>query len=100
MNNAAGLVHEGIWSLAIGLDNAVKRIAVGNDSGCEGLPGDLVPLEEFDYTNEKVGCILRQGFAEVNFTGITVSCSVFPCMYNMYTRVHFQSMYLLQFFLP
>ena len=55
----------------------MKRIAMGNDSGCEGLPGDLVPLEEFDYTNERVGCILRQGFAEVNFLGITVSCYVF-----------------------
>ena len=77
------MVHEGIWSLAIGLDNAVKRIAVGNDSGCEGLPGDLVPLEEFDYTNERVGCILRQGFAEVNFPGITVSCSVFSYILNM-----------------
>ena len=76
------MVHEGIWSLAIGLDNAVKRIAVGNDSGCEELPGDLVPLEEFDYTNEKVGCILKQGFAEVNFLGITVSCCVVPCILN------------------
>ena len=50
---------------------------MGNDSGCENLPGELVPLEKFDYTNEKVGCILRQGFAEVNFLGITVSCYVF-----------------------
>ena len=71
------MAHEGIWSLAIGLDNAVKRIAMGNDSGCEELPGDLVPLEEFDYTNERVGCILKQGFAEVNFLGITVSCPIF-----------------------
>ena len=70
------MAHDGIWSLAIGLDNAVKRIAMGNDSGCEELPGDLVPLEQFDYTNEKVGCILRQGFTEVNFLGITVSCPV------------------------
>ena len=50
---------------------------MGNDSGCENLQGELVPLEDFDYTNEKVGCILRQGFAEVNFVGITVSCYVF-----------------------
>ena len=64
-----------VWSMAIGLDNAMKRIAVKNDSGCEKLSGDLVPLEQFDYTNEKMGCLLRQGFAEVNFLGITVSCS-------------------------
>ena len=62
--------------MAIGLDNAVKRIAVRNDSGCEELSGDLVPLEKFDYTNERVGCLLREGFAEVNFLGITVSCRI------------------------
>ena len=67
--------------MAIGLDNAMKRIAVGNDSGCEGLPGELVPLEQFDYTNERVGCLLRQGFAEVNFLGITVSSYLnCPCI--------------------
>ena len=60
--------------MAIGLDNTMKRIAVRNDSGCEKLSGDLVPLEQFDYTNQKVGCLLRQSFAEVNFLGITVSC--------------------------
>ena len=62
--------------MAIGLDNAMKQIAMGNDSGCEKLSGDLVPLEQFDYTNDKMGCLLRQGFAEVNFLGITVSCRI------------------------
>ena len=33
--------------MAIGLDNAMKWIAVGNDSGCEKLSGKFVPLEEF-----------------------------------------------------
>ena len=63
-----------------------------NDSGCEGLPGDLVPLEKFDYTNERVGCILRQGFAEVNFFGLTVSCYVFLYINQC---IDFQSMHLL-----
>ena len=62
--------------MAIGLDNAMKQIAMGNASGCEKLSGDLVPLEQFDYTNDKMGCLLRQGFAEVNFLGITVSCRI------------------------
>ena len=62
--------------MAIGLDNTMKRIAVRNDSGCEKFSGDFVPLEQFDYTNERVGCLLREGFAEVNFLGITVSCRI------------------------
>ena len=59
--------------MALGLDATVQRIAQGNDSGCEGLPGDLVPLEDFDYTNERLGCIMKQSMRNVNFAGLTVS---------------------------
>ena len=69
----SGLAFDGMWALAIGLDIASKKISTGNDSGCEDLPGDLVPLEDFNYTNVKLGCIMRQGFSEINFFGVTVS---------------------------
>ena len=62
-----------MWSIAIGLDIASKKIKAGNDSGCENLYGELVPLEMFHHANEKVGCIMRKSFDEVMFTGITVS---------------------------
>ena len=70
---APGVPYDGIWSLALGLDNAIKRVAQGNESGCEELFGDLVPLEEFNYTNEKMGCILRKSINEVQFDGLSVS---------------------------
>ena len=69
----SGLAFDGMWALAIGLDIASKKISTGNDSGCEDLPGDLVPLEHFNYTNVKLGCIMRQGFSKINFFGVTVS---------------------------
>lgn len=60
------------WILALGLDNAVERVAMEDDSGCEHVPGEIVPLEEFDYFNEKMGCILKQSFGQVNFEGLSV----------------------------
>ena len=78
-----------MWSIAIGLDITSKKITAGNDSGCEHLYGELVPLEMFDYANVKLGCIMRKSFDEVMFTGVTVSlfeCVVFSIEYmNMST---------------
>ena len=66
------MAYDSIWSIAYGLDKASKKVAAGNDSGCGHLPGDLVPLEEFDYLNEKMGCVLKTSMDEVLFAGITV----------------------------
>ena len=62
-----------MWSIAIGLDIASKKVIAGNECGCEHLYGELVPLEMFDHANEKLGCIIRKSFDEVMFTGVTVS---------------------------
>ena len=68
-----GVAYDSMWSIALGLDKASKKIAAGNnDSECSDLPGDLVPLEEFDYSNEKLGCILKNSIDEVSFIGVTV----------------------------
>ena len=71
--STAGVAYDAVWAMAIGLDTASKRVRMGNESGCENLPGDLVPLEEFDYYNAKMGCVLQESFSETSFMGITVS---------------------------
>ena len=68
----AGVAYDTIWSIALGLDRAVDRINDNNDTGCENVTGELVPLEEFDYSNEKMGCLFYQCFREIEFLGITV----------------------------
>lgn len=73
----ASLAYDGIWAIAVGLDIATRRIAAGNDSSCDELPGDLVPLEQFNYTNEKLGCIMRQSLSQVEFLGLTVSLYIY-----------------------
>ena len=42
------------------------------DSDCDDLPGELLTLDKFNYTNEKMGCFMHKALQEVNFTGITV----------------------------
>ena len=72
----AGLAFDVIWAMALGLNATAQRIAQGNDSGCQDLSGDLVPLENFDYTNEKLGCIMKQSMGRLNYDGLTVSLSI------------------------
>ena len=63
--------------MALGLDHALERVNRNDSSGCDHLPGKLVPLEKFDYHNELMGCVLKKSFHRVNFTGITVRLSYY-----------------------
>ena len=69
----SGSSYDAIWAMALGVDHATEMIKTNNSSGCSHLPGKLVSLENFDYHNQLMGCVLRKSFHQVNFTGITVS---------------------------
>ena len=43
---------------------------------CTGLYGELVPLNEFNYSNAFMGCVIRYNFHRVNFSGMTVSTKI------------------------
>ena len=62
--------------MALGLHDASQKIMRNDSTGCDELPGELVPLEDFDYLNEKMGCVLRESFQSVSFRGITVSAQL------------------------
>jgi hypothetical protein len=64
--------YDATWAMALGLHNTMKMVTLNDSTGCEDLPGELVPLERFDYMNNKMGCVLLKGFQQVNFHGITV----------------------------
>ena len=83
--------YDTIWLLALGLNEAVQRIADKNDNGCTSFSGSLVPLEEFSYQNKKMGCVLQESIAQVTFNGVTVSDHSFNCT-ALYHRVHLNSM--------
>ena len=80
-------MYDVIWSLAIALNETVSMIEEGNTSingtGCEGLPGSLVPLEHFSYDNELVGCLIQRNLQQTNFSGVSVSNLMFNyCRYS------------------
>ena len=68
----AGSEYDAMWAMALGLHEASERVQINDSSGCDHLPGELVPLEQFDYLNEKMGCVFRESFQRVTFRGITV----------------------------
>ena len=70
---SAAAEYDATWAMALGLHNASEKVKINDSSGCGHLPGKLVPLEQFDYANQMMGCVLRNSIAEVDFTGITVS---------------------------
>ena len=41
---------------------------------CNHLYGKLVPLDEFNYSNAFMGCVMKENFHKVDFTGVSV-CS-------------------------
>ena len=44
-----------------------------NGTGCENISGSLVPLEQFQYSNEKMGCLIQYNIQMTNFSGVSVS---------------------------
>ena len=72
---ASGLAYDAIWALALGL-NATQEMVDRNDStetGCSNTSGRLVPLHEFDYGNEMMGCVVRWNLEQTSFIGVSVS---------------------------
>ena len=69
----SGSLYDATWAMALGLHIASEMVMMNNSSGCDHVPGRLVPLEDFDYMNGRMGCVLRKSFHQVHFHGITVS---------------------------
>ena len=75
--STSGTLFDATWSMALGLQLTLESVAQKNSSGCDHLPGELVPLEQFDYQNERMGCVMRRSYSSVSFRGITVSIQQF-----------------------
>ena len=78
----SGSVYDAMWAIAVGLHNASESVAWNDSTGCDQQPGKLVPLENFDYDNEKMGCVLQKSFSQVSFRGVTVSQYAYMHVYH------------------
>ena len=70
-------MYDAIWALAIAFNETMMMVEAGNTSiegtGCENATGSLVPLENFTYKNEKMGCLIQWNLQRTNFSGVSVS---------------------------
>ena len=88
MSTLHAIAFDAVWSLALVLNyteemrwqNQTKgQIIHGNCSS--NLTGNLVPLNEFNYSNAYMGCVMKHNFYKVNFTGVSVN--LWSCIHNM-----------------
>ena len=68
-------LYDVLWVLARALNNTVNMVKSGDisETGCSNATGSLVPLEEFNYTNVKMGCLIHWNLQQTNFSGGSVS---------------------------
>ena len=66
--------YDVIWVIALALNSTMLMVRSGDISqtGCSNVPGSLVPLEEFEYNNEKMGCLIQWNLQQTNFSGVSV----------------------------
>jgi gamma-aminobutyric acid type B receptor len=67
----APLAYDAVWTLAMALSVTQGKIERGEEGRCSGLEGALVPLDQFDYSNKKLGCLLRESLDNTFFLGIS-----------------------------
>ena len=68
------IAFDTIWTLALAL-NKTEEMRLNNitTERCSDLTGELVPLSQFNYSNAYMGCIIKEHFHKVNFTGVSVN---------------------------
>ncbi len=74
----AGFAYDALWTFALALNrtsdmvqNSTRQI-ITSLTGCN-VPGELVPLENFTYSNQLMGCIIRWNLERTDFVGVSVS---------------------------
>ena len=68
-------LYDGLWALAFALNRTMTMVNSGDieDTRCQNVSGSLVPLHEFTYSNEMMGCLIQWSLQQTNFSGLTVS---------------------------
>ena len=71
----SALAYDAVCVIAMALNRTMNMIDNGDISGtgCEDLEGALVDLDQFSYSNAKMGCLIRYSLENTDFRGISVS---------------------------
>ena len=70
----SGRMYDALWALAFALNETMTMVNSGDihGTGCQNASGSLVPLHEFTYGNELMGCLIQWNLQWTNFSGLTV----------------------------
>ena len=68
-------IYDGLWALAFALNHTMTMVNSRNIDGtlCQNASGSLVPLHQFTYSNELMGCLIQWSLQETDFSGLSVS---------------------------
>ena len=68
-------MYDMLWVLAKALNSTMAMVKSGNinHTGCEYFPGSLVTIENFNYTNVRMACLITWNLKNTNFLGVSVS---------------------------
>ena len=75
----ATVAYDALWTFALALNKtnemvgSLTREDILNKTQCRGSDGLLVPLENFTYSNQLMGCIIRWNLERTDFVGVSVS---------------------------
>ncbi len=74
----ATVAFDALWTFALALNSTSEMVqsstrqGIANLTGCN-VPGELVPLENFTYSNKFMGCVIRWNLERTDFVGVSVS---------------------------
>ncbi len=80
-----GVAFDALWTFAVALNRTSEMVAsmtreeILNMTQCEGYNEETgvewasVPLENFTYSNQFMGCVIRWNLERTDFVGISVS---------------------------
>ena len=86
----ATVAYDALWTFARALNRTSEMVqsstkqGVVNRTGCN-VPGELVSLENFTYSNQFMGCIIRWNLERTDFVGISVSLRFVHILCCVYT---------------
>ena len=74
------IAFDATWALAEALDQmehlrnkSLDSKTIANFTGCGDLQGELVRLNEFNYSNAFMGCVLKYSLHQTHYLGVSVS---------------------------
>ena len=84
-------LYDGLWALGFALNRTMAMVNSGDISQtrCQNASGSLMPLENFTYSNERMGCLIQWSLQATNFSGLTVRSNFFIVnMHNKHSLHH------------